>query len=307
SFLNYAPTIAVVTNVEPDHLDHYGTREAFEQAFVDFAARIRPGGTLIACADDEGAAALAATHRATGGRAITYGTSETADVRLADMVSDESGARAMLTFGSGENARHPEAPTVRQHQLRLSIPGAHNILNATAAVIAAGQLGVSVAKAIEAAYAFVGTGRRFEARGEAGGVRVIDDYAHHPTEIAALLRQARPVAGAGRLLVLFQPHLYSRTAEFADRFAAALALADEVIVTGIYRAREEVNLAITPRTITDLLPATAAGGSVRAIEDKHEAAAAIAAAARPGDLILTVGAGDVTELGPQILSALDAG
>ena len=295
SFLNYAPTVAVVTNVEPDHLDHYGTREAFDAAFVDFAARLRPGGVLVACADDDGAAALAAAHRAGGGTAVTYGTAAGADVVVSDLTTAAEGAGA--TLRGGPLGTSPL-------ELRLSVPGAHNVLNATAAVVVAALLGTTPADAVAAAGAFVGTGRRFEPRGEAGGVRVVDDYAHHPTEIEALLRAARPVAGEGRVLVLFQPHLYSRTRIFADRFAAALALADEVVVTGIYRAREDVDPTVTARTITDLLPATRSGGTVRAIEDRHEAAAAIAAAARPGDLLLTVGAGDVTDLGPQILAAL---
>ena len=295
SFLNYAPTVAVVTNVEPDHLDHYGTREAFDQAFVDFAARLRPGGVLVACADDAGAAALAAAHRAGGGTAVTYGTSAAADVVVSGVTSSADGAGA--TLAGGPLGTSPL-------ELRLSVPSAHNVLNATAAVVVAALLGTAPADAVAGATAFVGTGRRFEPRGEAGGVRVVDDYAHHPTEIEALLHAARPVAGQGRLLVLFQPHLYSRTRIFADRFAEALGLADEVVVTGVYKAREDVDPTVTARTITDLLPVTRSGGGVRAIEDRHEAAAALAAAARPGDLVLTVGAGDVTELGPEILAAL---
>lgn len=295
SFLNYAPTVAVVTNVEPDHLDHYGTREAFDAAFVEFASRLRPGGVLVACADDEGAAALAAAHRAGGGTAVTYGTTAQADVVITDVTTTSDGAGATIT--GGPLGTDPL-------MLRLSVPGVHNVLNATAAVVVAALLGTAPAEAVAAAEAFVGTGRRFEPRGEAGGVRVVDDYAHHPTEIEALLHAARPVAGEGRLLVLFQPHLYSRTRIFADRFAAALALADEVVVTGIYKAREDVDPEVSARTITDLLPETSTGGQVREIEDRHEAAAAIAAAARPGDLVLTVGAGDVTELAPEILEAL---
>ena len=295
SFLNYAPTVAVVTNVEPDHLDHYGTREAFDAAFVAFAGRLQPGGVLVACADDAGAAALAAAHRAGGGTAVTYGTDPSSDVVIGDVDPGVEGATATLAGGP-----LGDAPLA----LRLSVPGAHNVLNATSAVVTAALLGTAPADAVAGAAAFVGTGRRFEPRGEAGGVRVVDDYAHHPTEIEALLRAARPVAGEGRLLVLFQPHLYSRTRIFADRFAAALALADDVVVTGIYKAREDVDPAVTARTITDLLPATASGGSVCAVEDRVEAAHAVAAAARPGDLVLTVGAGDVTELAPVILADL---
>jgi UDP-N-acetylmuramate--alanine ligase len=297
SFLNYAPTVAVVTNVEPDHLDHYGTREAFDAAFVAFAARLRAGGVLVACADDDGAARLAAAHRGNGGTVVTYGTDPGADVVIRDIVTGADGATG--TVMGGPLGSEP-------HVLRLSVPGAHNVLNAAAAVVAAALLGVPAADAASGAAAFAGTGRRFESRGEAGGVRVVDDYAHHPTEIEALLRAARPVAGEGRLLVLFQPHLFSRTRIFADRFAAALALADDVVVTGIYAAREDPDPAVTARTITDLLPRTASGGRVEAVEDPERAAHRVAELARPGDLLLTVGAGDVTALAPVILAHLAA-
>lgn len=301
SFLNYAPDVAVVTNVEPDHLDHYGSRAAFEQAFVDFAARIVPGGTLVACADDAGARVLASSHARVGGAVVTYGTSADADVRVADVAPTDEvgrpGVRASLTGTVG-------AARLDGLELLLRVPGHHNALNATAAVVTAVVLGVDPAAAVAAAHGFLGTGRRFEARGEAGGVRVVDDYAHHPTEVAALLDAARPVAAGGRVLVLFQPHLYSRTATFAREFADALAGADEVVVTGVYAAREEPDPAVSARTITDLVDAP--GVVVAAVEDRVEAAHRVADAARPGDLVLTVGAGDVTELGAVVLERLRA-
>ncbi|HWV77437.1 MAG TPA: UDP-N-acetylmuramate--L-alanine ligase [Isoptericola sp.] len=297
SFLNYAPTVAVVTNVEPDHLDHYGSQRAFEQAFEEFAGRIVEGGTLVACADDAGSGALADAHRAAGGTVVTYGEAAGADVRVRDVVVGAGTVEAVVSGGPlGEDPR----------ELRLAVPGAHNALNATAAVVTAVLLGAEPGDAVRAAGTFVGTGRRFEPKGEADGVRVFDSYDHHPTEVEALLRAARPVAGDGRIVILFQPHLYSRTRIFARRFAAALALADEVVVTGVYRAREDVDPAVGPRTITDLLERTSTGGGVRAVEDRHEAAHVAAALARPGDVVLTVGAGDVTELGPVILSDLAA-
>ncbi|MDO8148515.1 UDP-N-acetylmuramate--L-alanine ligase [Isoptericola sp. b515] len=297
SFLNYSPTVAVVTNVEADHLDHYGSQEAFEQAFVDFAARITPDGTLVACADDAGSARLAAAHRAAGGRVVTYGTVPESDVRVRGVEVGAGTARATVSGGPLGDA---------ERLLALDVPGAHNVLNATAAVVTAVLLGAGPSAAVAAAGTFVGTGRRFEPRGEAGGVRVFDSYDHHPTEVEALLRAARPVAGTGRVLVLFQPHLYSRTRIFADRFAAALSLADEVVVTGVYRAREDVDPEVTARTITDLAGPTVSGGRVRAVEDRVEAAHAVARLARPGDVVLTVGAGDVTELGPVVLAELAA-
>jgi UDP-N-acetylmuramate--alanine ligase len=307
SFLNYAPTIAVVLNVEPDHLDHYGSREAFEQAFVDFAQRIAPGGVLVACADDAGALALADAHRAAGGRVVTYGSSSGSDVRLSDVRPDgAAGVAARLTVaGDAEGGVRPLAGALDGDaslslDLRLQVPGAHNALNAAAAVATAILLGVSAEQAVSGVGEFLGTGRRFEARGEAGGVRVVDDYAHHPTEVAALLAAARPVAAGGRVLVLFQPHLFSRTRTFAREFADALSLADEVVVTGVYAAREDPDPTTGSWTITDLM----AGGSARGVEDRFEAARTIAASARPGDLLLTVGAGDVTELGAVVLDAL---
>ncbi|WP_265523395.1 UDP-N-acetylmuramate--L-alanine ligase [Oerskovia flava] len=289
SFLNYAPTIGVVTNVEPDHLDHYGSREAFERAFVAFAARIVPGGTLVACADDPGARALAAAHRETGGTVLTYGTHPDVDLRVRDVVPD--GAHGLLArLDLGEDTT----------ELALRVPGLHNALNAAAAVAVATLLGVGLTEAARGAGEFLGTGRRFDPRGEAAGVRVVDDYAHHPTEVAALLAAARPVAGTGRVLVLFQPHLYSRTRQFAQEFADALGAADEVVVTGVYAAREELDPTVDASTVVDRMPP----GRGRAVADRLEAAAVVAALARAGDLVLTVGAGDVTELGPVILAAL---
>lgn len=299
SFLNYAPDVAVVTNVEPDHLDHYGSRAAFEQAFVDFAARIVPGGTLVACADDAGARALAAAHARDGGAVVTYGASADADVRVFDVAPTDDdgrpGVRATLAGSVGP-------ATLDGLELRLRVPGHHNALNATAAVVTAVVLGVDPGTAVAAAHGFLGTGRRFEERGSAGGVRVVDDYAHHPTEVAALLAAARPVAAGGRVLVLFQPHLFSRTATFAREFARALGGADEVVVTGVYAAREEPDPTVGPRTITDLMDGSAV--VVAAVDDRVEAARRVADAARPGDLVLTVGAGDVTELGDVVLARI---
>jgi len=294
SFLNYAPLVAIVTNVEPDHLDHYGTREAFEDAFARFTARIRSGGLLVACADDEGAARLVARVagplRRSGVAVTTYGRSPEADVRVGPTTRGPDGSWTTPVVTAEASAR-----------LRLAVPGEHNGLNAAAAWVALRRLGVPDEVAAEGLAAFRGTGRRFEDRGSAGGVRVVDDYAHHPTEIAALLRAARQVAG-GRVLVLFQPHLFSRTKAFADEFATALAAADEVVVTDVYAAREDPDPAVTGALITDRM-----GGHARFVADRLEAARAVAALARPGDLLLTVGAGDVTALVPVVLEALGGG
>ncbi|WP_035063242.1 glutamate ligase domain-containing protein, partial [Cellulomonas bogoriensis] len=239
---------------------------------------------------------LAARVRASGRQVVTYGTVDDADVRLvgwAPSAGGEASGRATLVGGPGS----PVA--VGEHvDLRLGVPGAHNALNATAAWTVGVLLGAGPVAAAAALERFAGTGRRFEDRGTAAGVRVVDDYAHHPTEVAALLRAARPVSG-GRVLVLFQPHLYSRTRTFAGEFAEALALADHVVVTDVYAAREDHDPSVTGGTITDLMDARG-----RFVPDRFEAARAVAALAAPGDLVLTVGAGDVTELAPVILEEL---
>lgn len=280
SFLNYAPRIAVVTNVEPDHLDHYGSEKAFTRAFHDFVGRIVPGGLLVACRDDAGAADLLDVARARGIRCVSYGRG-VASVP-GDLVVD-----AETVVRDGE--RHP---------LVLGVGGDHNRLNAAAAFAVGLELGVAPGTMATALRAFSGTGRRFEERGRRGDVRVVDDYAHHPTEVAATLATARAAVGGGRVLVLFQPHLFSRTRQFADRFAAALDLADDVIVTAIYPAREDP----LPGVTSELITRTMARG--RYVEDRHEAARVLAGRARPGDLVLTMGAGDVTELAGEILEAL---
>ena len=296
SFLNYQPDIAIVTNVEPDHLDHYGSREAFAQAFVDFALRIRPGGRLVACADDDGARELAQSYGAMGGDVLTYGFAHDADVRISDYTPLAAGGSAMLTFG----------PTM-SIPLELGVPGRYNVLNAAGAVAGAILLGIPARDAARAVSGFTGTGRRFDSRGIAGGVHVVDDYAHHPTEVAALLGGARPVAdagvegsGPGRVIVLFQPHLFSRTRIFAAEFAAALDLADVVVLCDIYGAREHPEPGVTSGLITALMLTHDA----EYVPDRLAAAARVAELARPGDLVLTVGAGDVTELAPVVLEAL---
>jgi len=298
SFLNYAPAVAVVTNVEPDHLDHYGTRAAFEDAFVAFTERITRGGLLVVCADDDGARRLVSRTRADlaarSVQVVTYGTDAHADVVVGPLEPADGAWVVRLTT---------TVAAIGGTELRLAVPGAHNALDAAAAYVAARHVGLSVDAATAGLAAFRGTGRRFEARGTADGVRVVDDYAHHPTEVAALLRAARSVAGTGNVLVLFQPHLFSRTRTFATEFGAALDLADSVVVTDVYAAREDPDPSVTGALIVDRVPTP---GKARFVGERHAAAAAVAAAAHPGDLLLTVGAGDVTELAPEILAALGA-
>jgi len=279
SFLAYSPEVAVVTNVEPDHLDHYGTTEAFEQAFVDFAAR---AATLIACVDDPGAARLAERARLAGSAVVTYGTTPSADV-----VVD----RSMVGWGD------------RRVPLAVPSVGLHNRLNAAGAWAAAVAVGADPQRAADALATFAGTGRRFELRGDAFGVAVYDDYAHHPTEIDALVAAAKEGV-PGRLVLLFQPHLYSRTRLLAREFARALTIPDaDVILSGVYGARESPEPGVGAATIGDLV-SVPKGGSFRVIEDLREAAVEAARLAVPGGAVLTVGAGSVTEAADWVLNEL---
>lgn len=283
SFLNYQPLIAVVTNVEADHLDHYGTAEAVYASFDKFAALLPSEGVLLACADDAGARALAgrvASHGNT--RVLSYGTADDADIRL----EDDGPGRVSVTV---EGVRYP---------LELQVPGRHNALNAAAAFGVALELGVDPRAAAAALGHFTGASRRFELKGQGRGVRVYDDYAHHPTEVRAALSAARSVAGNKKVHVLFQPHLFSRTREFAAEFAAALDLADTALVLDIYPAREDPIPGVTSTLITDKL-------SHGHLVSSDQAVTAILEAASEGDVILTVGAGDVTSYGPAIVEQLD--
>jgi UDP-N-acetylmuramate--alanine ligase len=285
SFLNYRPRIAVVTNVEPDHLDYYGTAEAVYASFDRFTELLPADGVLVACADDAGARALAARTTARGNtRVVLYGTSRDARLRLHD---------------GGPGDVWVEGPAGR-FALDLQVPGRHNALNAAAAFAVALELGVAPEVASAALAHFSGASRRFEFKGEGRGVRVFDDYAHHPTEVRAALAAARSVAGDRKVHVLFQPHLFSRTREFAAEFAEALNTADTALVLDIYPAREDPIPGVTSQLIGDHL---SPGGRLVAAAD---AVRAIVAEAAPGDIVLTAGAGDVTAYGPLIVEALAA-
>lgn len=296
SFLNYRPAVAVITNIEPDHLDHYGTVDAFEQAFADFTDRIRPGGALVVCTDDPGVQRLLARVgddlAGRGVRVLGYGRTGEPDLRLGDTIETPGGWRTPLTS---------TLDGLPGATLELRVPGDHNAADAAAAYLAAWAAGADVVDTVRGLAEFQGTGRRFEDRGTVRDIRVVDDYAHHPTEVAALLRTARAVAGPGRVLLLFQPHLFSRTRAFAAEFAAALGLADLAVVTDVYAAREDPDPEVTGDTIVALAPDPE---RMRFVPGREDAARAVAAAALPGDLVLTVGAGDVTTLGAVILAEL---
>ena len=284
SFLNYRPLIAVVTNVEPDHLDFYGTAEAVYASFDSFTALLPEDGVLVACADDPGARALAERTLARGNtRVVLYGTAADAAIRLHDAEPGKVEiSTAAGTFG-----------------VELQVPGRHNALNAAAAFAVAVELGVAPEPAAAALAHFSGASRRFEFKGEGRGVRVYDDYAHHPTEVRAALSAARAVAGQHKVHVLFQPHLFSRTREFAREFAEALNTADTALVLDIYPAREDPIPGVTSGLIAEHLDS---GG--RLVGPGGEAVQALLADAGPGDIVLTAGAGDVTAYGPLIVDAL---
>ncbi len=291
SFLLLSPFGAIVTNVEPEHLDHYGSGEAVDAAFADFVRTIDPAGFLVVCLDDPGAARLIPLGRDAGLRVVTYGESDGADVRVASI----GGAGRITSWD----------PIVRGRRLgmiTLAVPGRHNALN-SAAVLAAGlELGVSPNALREGLAAYRGVRRRFDFRGSAAGVRVVDDYAHHPTEVEATLRAARSAAEGGRVIVAFQPHRYSRTAAFGNELGAALGQADTVVVMEVYAAGEDPLPGVTGATVASAVPLP--GDDVVYEPSWSKVAARIAALSRPGDLVLTMGAGDVTLLGPEVLREL---
>ncbi|NDK90489.1 UDP-N-acetylmuramate--L-alanine ligase [Gordonia desulfuricans] len=316
SLLEYRPDVVVVTNVEADHLDFFGTVEKYVAVFDDFVDRIRPGGTLVVCLDDPGAAALAARSAGPlaerGVAVLGYGAPEAevpAGVRMAATLVDWSpvagGSHVVVRFGDPlADPADPDSTIT----LKLTIPGIHMARNAIGATIGAVRAGGELAEVVAGIEAFGGVRRRFEFKGRADGVEVYDDYAHHPTEVAAVLTAARAMVEARdpdgadtgpRVIAVFQPHLYSRTKEFAEEFAASLSLADEVVVADVYGAREEPIPGVSGALIVDHLTTP---GHFAA--DLSALAALLAAVARPGDIVLTLGAGDITMQGPEILAAL---
>lgn len=297
SFLVFAPSVAVVTNVEPDHLDHHGTADAYTGVFEEFERRIADDGVLIACSDDPGAAVLADRAEASGRRVRRYGASATGadDARIVGYRPENGAGVATVELPGDAGSRHVD--------VGVSVPGEHMAANAVAALLAGLELGASLEGMLEGLAAFGGVRRRFEFKGRADGIRVYDDYAHHPTEVEAQLRAARPVVGSGRLVAVFQPHLFSRTAAFAGEFATALGMADEVVVLDVYGAREDPQPGVTGRLIADQVPLDAA--RVHYEPSISDAAPLVAGLVTPGDLVLTMGAGDVTMIGPEILAEID--
>lgn len=291
SLLEYTPNVAVVTNIEADHLDFFGSAEAYGAVFDEFVERLRPGGALVVCVDDPGAAVLAERCAARGVRVLRYGSGEDPNLAGALLNWEQQGTGSVATIRlAGES--HPRG-------MRLAVPGRHMARNALGAMLAATEAGGSVESVLDGLAGFEGVRRRFESVGTAAGVRVFDDYAHHPTEVRATLEAVRGVAGESRSIVVFQPHLYSRTKTFAREFGQALSAADEVFVLDVYAAREQPLAGVSGASVAEHVTAR-----VRYVPDFSAVAGAVAAAARPGDVIVTMGAGDVTLLGQEILTAL---
>ncbi len=289
SFLQYPAEIVVVTNVEADHLDNWGTAARYAEGFVALACAERVQAVVLN-ADDPGSVELHERIRDAGKAVVTVGESTAADVRLSDLVLDGRGVKAQLTADGDAG------------ELRLTVPGRYNAHNAAAAYAVGRLLGLDGAALRAAAATFAGTDRRFQPVSDRGGVRIFDDYAHHPTEVTATLTAARGLVSDGRLVACFQPHLFTRTRDFAGEFGQALALADEIVVLGIYPAREDPLPGVTGELVARAVPGHP--GAVHYAESLAEGVALLSSLARAGDIVVTIGAGDVTTVGPRLAEQL---
>lgn len=319
SLVDYSPDVVILTNAEPDHMDHFSSEEEYFAVFDDFIARIAPGGALVACLDDPGAAERARRAEAAGVRVLGYAA---AGHELAGDLAPLLAAALSDVEIHGNATRGTLALDGTAHRVSVGIAGEHMLLNATAALLAAREVGAASGAFAAGLAAFGGVGRRFEFKGSAAGVRVYDDYAHHPTEVRAVLTAARGALESdtasdtapagdpgseggvedlapGRLVALFQPHMYSRTKLFAAEFGEALSLADTVVVAEVYGARERpqpgVDAALVARHVS--VPVVTA-------EDLDALTATALDLVRPGDTVFTIGAGDITTVGPRLLEAL---
>ncbi|MET8471337.1 UDP-N-acetylmuramate--L-alanine ligase [Streptomyces sp. NPDC006422] len=291
SFHKYKPEVAIILNVELDHHANYASMDEIYESFETFTTKIVPGGTLVIAADQAGAAELTRRIRDTTSlKVVTYGESESADIRIHKITPRGLTSEVTVLLDG------------KLLTFTVSVPGRHYAQNAVAALAAGVAMGIPARNLASALKTYTGVKRRLQLKGEENGVQVIDSYAHHPTEMTADLEAMRSAAGDSRLLVLFQPHLFSRTQELGKEMGQALALADASVVLDIYPAREDPIPGITSALIIDA--AREAGADVQAAADKDAAVAAVAGMAKPGDLVLTMGAGDVTELGPRILDQL---
>ncbi|WP_406174589.1 UDP-N-acetylmuramate--L-alanine ligase [Streptomyces sp. NBC_00996] len=290
SFHKYAPEVAIVLNVELDHHANYASMDEIYESFGTFVDRITSGGTLVISADHEGARELTRRVTAADVRVVTYGDAADADVRVLSVVPQGLKSEVTVLLDDSELT------------FTVSVPGRHYAHNAVAALAAGVALGIPATELAPALASYTGVKRRLQLKGEEAGVQVIDSYAHHPTEMTADLEAMRAAAGDARILVVFQPHLFSRTQELGKEMGEALSLADASVVLDIYPAREDPIPGVTSELIIEA--ARAAGADVTPVHDKGEVPSVVAGMAKPGDLVLTMGAGDVTDLGPEILTRL---
>ncbi|MEU3314282.1 UDP-N-acetylmuramate--L-alanine ligase [Streptomyces sp. NPDC006687] len=291
SFHKYTPQVAIILNAELDHHANYASMEEIYESFETFVGKVVPGGTLVVAHGQAGAAEIARRVADRDGlTVVTYGEDETADVRITKITPRGLTSEVTVLLDG------------RPLTFTVSVPGRHYAHNAVAALAAGVALGIPAHNLASALGKYTGVKRRLQLKGEAAGVQVIDSYAHHPTEMTADLEAIRGAAGDARILVVFQPHLFSRTQELGTEMGQSLALADASVVLDIYPAREDPVPGVTSEII--IAAARAAGADVTPEHDKAAVADVIAGMAKPGDLVLTMGAGDVTDLGPQILARL---
>ena len=288
SFLRLQPFIAVVTNIEVDHIDYWSGIDALRAGFMDFLRATRTDGTVILPVEEE---EIAEELRAEGRTVMTFG--DGGDVGALDITPTPAGVSFTLSHGDARVA------------VTLQVPGQHNVSNALAAAAACLCVGLDVASVATGIAGFRGVERRFQVRGRAGGVTVIDDYAHHPTEVRATLAAARP-GPWDRVVAVFQPHRYSRTAAFSDEFGDAFADADRIIVTDVYGAGEEPVPGVTGKLIADSVCDHLPGRPVVYLPHRADLLAYLEKSSRPGDALLTLGAGDVNSIGDELLSRLGA-
>jgi len=292
TFLVLPTRYGIVTNVEADHLNYWGTYEAVEDAFVEFVRKSSSAGSAIVCGDDKGGRMVTERARAAGATVTTYGIESHNDAVLTMLDSPTAGA--LFTVSYRGEVHGP---------IQLRVPGAHNALNATAALLCAIEVGCTSEQVVIGLERFTGTHRRFEFRGEINSIRVFDDYAHHPTEIDAVLRAARTVAGAGKVRVAFQAHHYYRAALFSKEFGEALGLADFVVVLEVFAPGETPIPGASGSTMAGNVPLPS---DCVVFEPSWSAVAAhLADSARPGDVIMTLGAGDIGMMCPEILTRLE--
>lgn len=291
SFLNLSPYAALVTNVEADHLDHYagGLQEIYD-TFEKFLSSVADEGACVVCGEDEGLVALA---RRTGKRVLTYGFDESCDIRVEGYRHEGIASVFSLVFPDGDRI---------ECRLKKN-PGRHNVLNAAGVLGVVWSLGLDAAAAADGVAAYTGVRRRFDLVGEAGGVTVVDDYAHHPTEIRATVSAAAEL-DFDRVVVLFQPHRYSRTESLADEFGSAFDAADEVILMDVYAAGEAPIPGVSGQLIADAMRAHEGAPHVTYVPSKDDVLETVMSVIKPGDLFMTMGAGDVTRFAPRVVDEL---